>query len=199
MPNIGRLARLRSRARTPLLPCAAFALLACGNVGPKPAPAPACDSLCEDSIGLRALRETIKLVYNLTLQGNPVGAQDETTDCPESGNARVFGNATSDATVGATQLQLGYTFTACTYQRVNATPEENYRMTLSGSLTENGVLAVQPTATTALEIRSDDFSLDGTVYDPPHDYAQDHCVLNLFQDGNTFSGTLCGKAVGVSL
>ena len=38
-------------------------------------PAPPCDQLCQDSNALRAVREGMKLIYNLTLQGKPVGSQ----------------------------------------------------------------------------------------------------------------------------
>src|SRR5262249_1787750 len=74
----------------------------CGrSAGNKPA-APPCDQKCADGNAIRAYREMLKLMYNVTLQGKPVGPQDQTAPCPLGGTARVFGNATSNALQGAT-------------------------------------------------------------------------------------------------
>src|SRR5262249_43464304 len=73
-----------------------IAVAACS--GPKPAPAPPCDQACQDGAALRGMRETVKLVYNLKLQGKPVGMHDETTPCPGGGTAHVTGTAMSNAT-----------------------------------------------------------------------------------------------------
>jgi hypothetical protein len=42
-------------------------------------------------------------------------------------------------------------------------------------------------------------TLEGTVYDPPIDYGRTGCAVELGQDGDRLSGTLCGRAVGVEL
>src|SRR5262245_58145120 len=63
----------KSRLSTVALPLTF--LLACQAEPPEPPP---CDDACTDGIALRSVRETMKLVYNLTLQGNDVGEQDET-------------------------------------------------------------------------------------------------------------------------
>jgi hypothetical protein len=67
---------------------------------------PPCDARCEDGIAARALRETVKLAYNLTLQANPVGDQDESTDCPLGGRVRVFGHATSNPEQARPEVDL---------------------------------------------------------------------------------------------
>jgi hypothetical protein len=180
------------------LPVIALAALGCTSVGKAPEPKE-CDPECQDQVAVRALREAMKLVYNLTLQGGPVGAQDASTDCPQGGRARVFGYATSNELQGATEVELTYTFTACSYRRVDETAEENYDITVRGSVAQTGTLAVQPTATTALILNSDQISIEGSLYDPALDYRAEACELELAQDGNELFGTLCGRPVGVDL
>jgi hypothetical protein len=188
-------AKLSSRlARLALL----AALNACANERTEPEPK-TCDAACRDESAVRSLRETIKVVYNLTLQANDVGEQDETARCPLGGSARVTGRAGSLAEQGATELELIYELTDCAYLQRDDEPEENYDMVISGSITEQGILAVQPTATTALIFESSSISLRGTVYDPPADYSEVDCALRLAQNGNAFSGTFCGRKIGFDL
>ena len=52
-----------------------MALVAAGCSDEQADPSPPCDEECQDSTAARALRETMKLVYNITLQGKPVGPQ----------------------------------------------------------------------------------------------------------------------------
>lgn len=160
---------------------------------------PPCDETCQDETAVRALRETMKLVYNLTLQGNPVGAQDESTPCPLGGTAHVFGTATSNAKFGSTEVDLTYELAACRYLSRDEEPGENYDMTVTTTITQTGTLAVQPTATTALVMQSASVTLSGNVYDPPLDYSADACAVELGQSGNQLSGTLCGRDVGLDL
>jgi hypothetical protein len=76
----------------------------------------------------------------------------------------------------------------------SATHDRNYAMTLSGTLTESGILAVQPTSTTSLVIGSADFSFEGTVDDPPVQYKKESgCSVDVVQNGNGVSGTICGR------
>src|SRR5262249_2516535 len=84
-----------------------LAVSACGTKAAATAPPP-CDGTCQDGIAIRALRETAKLAFNLTLQGKPVGQHDETTPCPLGGSVHVFGVATSNAVQGATEVDLTY-------------------------------------------------------------------------------------------
>lgn len=175
----------------------ALGALACGG-GPTPE-AKTCDAKCADGSAFRALRETLKLVYNITLQGNPEGEQDETTDCPQGGTARVFGTATSNATIGATDVDLTFELDQCTYLQRDDQPEESYRIASTGTVTETGVLAVQPTSTTALLFSSDSVTLTGTVFDPPQDYATDDCPVEAGQNGNQFSGKLCDREIAFRL
>jgi hypothetical protein len=76
---------------------------------------------------------------------------------------------------------------------------ENYHLALSGTVTQVGTIAVQPSSTTSLRIASDALTVTGTVYDPPSDYHGDACPTSLTQDGGHVSGTLCGREVGLSL
>jgi hypothetical protein len=179
--------------RSTLLACCLAGVLITGCAdGPTPDAKP-CDERCVDGIALRAVRETLKLVYNLKLQGKPVGVHDETTACPQGGTARVFGEASSNAVQGATEVRLTYEFEACKYLQVDAEPEENYRLTLAGSITQEGTIAVQPSATTALLMRSDAIVLSGTVNDPPIPLEEPSCAIEITQNGSSISGTFCGR------
>lgn len=176
-----------------------FVLAACGSTGASPPPPPPCDAKCQDNTALRALRQVIKLAYNITLQGKAVGDHDETAPCPLGGSVHVVGNATSNPVQGSTFVKLTYTFTQCSYLQKDTNPEQNYKVTIDGTITENGTLAVQPSSTSALEMKSDAMSIKGTVYEPPSDYAADKCPVVLGQDGARVSGTLCGRDVSVLL
>lgn len=173
--------------------------VACGGDVGTPPPAAPCEEKCQDQVALRAVREMTKLAYNLLLQGKPVGEQDQRSPCPLGGSVHVFGNATSNAAQGATEVDLTYEFATCGHMELDEEPEETYRMTLDGTLTQVGTLAAQPSATTALIMRSDGMSLAGTVHDPPITYGALDCVLELGQSGNDLSGLFCGKPVGVNL
>ncbi len=176
----------------------ALLCLAC-QPEPEAEPAPPCLEKCQDSVALRSLRETMKLAYNLTLQGNPVGPQDETTPCPIVGSAHVFGEATSEPMQGATMVSLTYELNQCGYLEIDEEPGENYTMMLTGVITQEGVLAVQPSATTALVINSESVSFLGTVYDPPITYVAEDCPIVLGQSGSDLTGTICGREAGVDL
>jgi hypothetical protein len=179
--------------RSVLLLAAAATSTACGGDDAAPAAKP------WDKSAMRALREVIKVAYNLTLQGNDVGEQDETTPCPQGGSARVRGAATSVPEQGASEVDLTYELSRCAYLQRDDEVEENYDVTISGAVTEKGILAVQPTATTALIFESASISLEGTVYDPPVDHAEVDCAFHVAQNGNHFAGTWCGREVGLDL
>lgn len=164
-----------------------------------PEPVPPCDPRCEDGIAARALRETVKLAYNLTLQANPVGQQDETSDCPLGGRARVFGFASSNPVQGATDVDLTYELDRCAVLEIDEEADESYRMVIDGSLTQVGIMAVQPSATTALVMRSESMSLAGTIHDPPREYLALECEVELGQNGNDLAGLLCERPIGVDL
>ena len=78
-------------------------------------------------------------------------------------------------------------------------PEESYEMTIDGTITQSGTMAVQPSATTALLMQSDSMSLHGDVYDPPRDFDEDDCLVDVAQNGNDLSGMFCGREAGVDL
>ena len=188
--------RRATRTRRALFALAHLFLVACQDEPPEPPP---CHADCEDGIALRSLRETMKLVYNITLQGNPEGEQDESTLCPLGGRARVFGTATSNPVQGATEVELTYELAGCRYLELDDEPEETYEMTIDGTVTQSGVMAVQPTATTALLMRSESVTLDGNVFDPPRPFHGESCALEVAQSGNDLSGLFCGREVGVDL
>ncbi|MEP7052324.1 MAG: hypothetical protein ABJB12_18300 [Pseudomonadota bacterium] len=175
-------------------------LLGCG-AGPRPAAPPACDQVCQDGVALRGARSMMKLAYNTLVMGRPVGPQDKETKClprnGTSGSVRVFGDATANAIQGDSFVSLSYDFKDCSYAAPpDPTADQNYSVTLTGLVTENGTLSVQPTSTTALLIESDSLSVSGTVYDPPLDYTATACALALNQNGTGVAGTLCGRNAG---
>jgi hypothetical protein len=188
----------RSRFFSCTLLLGAIPSLACTNVGSSPA-SPPCVQACLDGVALTALRDELKLVYNLTLQGKSVGKQDATTSCPLGGSAHVSGTATSDASVGATMVNLTYDFTQCAYSQTDSDPTQTYSVTVTGTMTEVGVLSAESSSTTALTIKSTSVTLDGTVYSPPSQYDEKDCALDLGQSGNELSGTFCGRSAGTSL
>lgn len=176
----------------------ALVLAACGTKVNEPPPPPPCEQKCIDEGIARSVRETAKLAYNLTLQGKPVGPQDATTPCPLGGTVHVYGTATSNAVQGATEVSLTYELDACAYLLQDDAPQNNYRMNLTGVLTQKGIIAVQPTATTALNFESGGITFEGTVYEPPVP-AKGTCPMRFGQNGNNLSGLICDRAVGFTL
>lgn len=180
---------------------ALLSLSACG-AGREPDPPPPCDQACQDGIALRGVRETMKLAYNLLVQGRPVGAQEGTTPCRSSdgsmgGRVHVLGNAMANAVQGSSFVELEYDFEDCAYSAPPSTvPNQNYSLVVTGHVTQQGTLAVQPSSTTALVIGSDSISVSGTVYDPPLEYGVMGCELAVAQQGSRVSGTLCGRNTG---
>lgn len=176
-------------------------LLACG-AGPRPAPAPPCDQTCQDGVALRGLREAMKFAYNKLVATRPVGPQNVMSTCysfdgSQGGTVHVFGTALVNAIQGASIVDLSYDFQNCHWAvPPDVTATQNYALTLSGTLTQQGTISVQPTATTALSIESGAVSVSGTVYDPPVDYSVSECTLSVNQSGNAVSGSLCGRNAG---
>lgn len=171
---------------------------ACSSAGARPE-APPCDEACREEVALRGVRETLKVVFNLGLQGKPVGPQDVTVPCPMGGSARVVGEATSNPEQGSTFVELTYTLTACAYDQRDDEPDEAYALVTEGTVTQAGVLAVQPTSTTALRIESEAITVRGRVYDPSSPYEAVACPMKLGQNGSRLAGTLCGREVGTDL
>jgi hypothetical protein len=170
----------------------AFASVGCQADATPPPPPPPCDEKCKDGIAVKAVREMMKLAFNLTFQGKPVGEHDIEAPCMFGGSARVYGTATSNAIQGATEVRLTYVFTKCGYQFQDDKLENNYKMNLDGTMSQEGIIAVQPSAPAAVIMKSDAMKLTGTVYDPPIDYTAD-CPVELGQNGNTLSAKICGR------
>jgi hypothetical protein len=179
--------------------------LGCSGAGPSPS-SPACDQTCRDAVALRAVRITLKQVFNGAIQAMPVGPQDQTYACtPFGGSAHITGTATSNANVGTTTVSLTYVLDHCRYIAADTDPTQNYDMTVTGIVMETGVIAVQPGTATSLTITSEAMTLSGTVYSPPLPYpdsdagAASTCALQLAQNGNQLSGTICGRTAGLTL
>lgn len=173
-----------------------LALAGCGEDGQDPK---TCDDACRDRSAMRALRETMKLVYNLSLQGRPVGEQDETARCPLGGSARIFGTAYANPEQGATLVDLTYELDECAYVQRDDDAEESYDTVIDGTVRQSGIIAVQPSVTTALAIEADELSISGTVYDPPSAYDEQGCGVLLNQSGNNLGGIWCGRDVALTL
>lgn len=176
----------------------------CGSSATSEADAgpPPCDLACRDRTGARAIREMMKLIYNLTLQGKPVGQQNQAIFCPNGGRASVSGTATSNAEQGTTAVSLVYQAEGCGYRQRDDDPEESYDVVLTGTIEQSGVLAVQPGSSTALVMRASGtagVTLRGTVREPAVPYAVESCPLEMTQNGNKLTATLCGRTVGVDL
>lgn len=177
------------------------ALFGCG-AGATPDPPPPCEAECQDGVALRGVRETLKLAFNLLVQGKPVGEQAGSTPCLSydgsvGGSVRLSGTATSNAVQGSSFVDLVYEFDACAYSAPpSVTAEQNYALVISGTIHQQGTLAVQPSATTALLMDSDSLSVSGTVYDPSVAYEALDCNLGIAQQGSRVSGVLCGRDAG---
>jgi hypothetical protein len=167
-----------------------------GCSGPSPEPAPPCDGACQDATALRGLRETLKLAYNLTVQGKPEGEVDATSPCLRGGSVRVHGHGDSDAVNGTTNVVLTYDFDRCAYLQKDTDPTATFSMSFTGSVVQQGALSAASGSTTALGMQSASITLSGTVYDPPIAYDAENCALAMAQNGNQIAGTLCGRPVG---
>src|SRR3954464_729224 len=137
-PQTERFARAARRLVICALTCA------CG-AGSHPSPAAPCDQECQDGVALRGLRTALKFAFNITVQGNPVGAQDETRSClpsnGQTGNVHVFGEATSNAAQGSSFVDLEFDFRSCAYPAApDPSAEQNFELTLSGLVNERGTL-----------------------------------------------------------
>jgi hypothetical protein len=176
-----------------------IALVACGGGSAgSPDAAALCDQTCMDGIALRSLRDAIKVVYNMRLSGKPVGPQDQMFDCLPSGTVHVYGTATSNADQGTTNVDLTYVLTQCMFPQTDSDPTRTFSMTLTGTVSESGTIAVQPSSTTALQIKGS-ITFSGTVYSPEITYSEPTCTVLVGQNGNDLSGTMCGRAAGVAL
>jgi hypothetical protein len=160
---------------------------------------PTCSLHCEAATAVRAVRETMKLVFNLSLQGNPVGEQDETVACPDGGSAHLTGQASADSERGTTKVGLAYDFQDCRYEQLSSHPSSSYALSITGRVQQSGVLAGPAQTTTALVLESEILTLQGTLYDPPLEYHAEECVLSVIQEGDRVSGTLCDLVVSVDL
>lgn len=184
---------------TPKKPLALLALLALGACGDKEVPPPPpCDRKCQDSIAMRGLRETMKYTFNKTFQGKPYGRHELETDEFIFGSAKIQGVATSLPEIGVTDVTLTYEFSQATYIQKNVEPRENFRMVVTGVVSQKGLLAVQPSSPTSLLMKSEAITLVGDVYDPPIKYNVElaSCPIVLNQSGNSVSGWICNEEEG---
>jgi hypothetical protein len=177
---------------------ASVCALALSGCGAKATPeATSCDEKCADGVALRSLREVLKFAYNQVIAGKRVGPQDAVAREFRSGTVHVFGNVTSNAAQGLTFVEdLTYEISQCALTHVDNTADQNYDMTFDGVVVQNGTIAVQPTAPTALSMKSEGITMSGTVYDPSQPYDVAGCAVDVTQNGNNVSGKLCGRTAG---
>jgi hypothetical protein len=155
-----------------------------------------------DGVALRGVRETLKLAFNLLVQGKPVGEQAGSTPCLSydgaiGGRVRLSGTATSNADQGSSFVDLVYELDECAYSAPpDIEAQENYSLVITGTIRQQGTIAVQPSATTALVMDSDSLSVTGTVYDPPLTYEAPDCALAIAQQGNRIAGLWCDRNAG---
>ena len=139
------------------------------------------------------MRLTLKAVFNHASNGAPIGDLDATTDCPGGGTAHVVGTTSSTAAQGGTTIDVTYDLAACLYGETSLTATKTFAVSSTGKITEQGMLGVQPGATTTLTFAGTGLTLTGTVYDPPLSYSTQMCSLSATQTGNAVSGVLCGR------
>jgi hypothetical protein len=183
-----------------------------GCASPSPPASPPCEQSCQDGVALRALRETMKYAFNLIVQNQPVGPQDGGIDLALGGKAHVFGVVTADPLQGVSNVDLIYEFTNVHNLHKDSAPEQNYDIFIDGTLKQKGIIAVQPSSTTALTIETvapdagneggTDIAIVGDVYDPPIHYDGgidgSRCTVAVTQNGNNVSGHFCGRTAGFS-
>jgi hypothetical protein len=109
----------------------------------------------------------------------------------------------------ALRVSLTYVLDHCRYLAADTDPTLNYDITLTGTAIEMGVIAVQPGTTTSLAITSGAMTFSGNVYSPPLPYPEDAagqdagaanaCAVQVAQNGNQLSGTICGRTAGLTL
>jgi hypothetical protein len=153
----------------------------------------------------------MKFAFNDTFQSKDVGEHDLTTHKFLRGSARVFGTAFANGEQGVTEVNLTYVFTQAVYAKKEDEPEENYAIGLDGTIRQEGKIAVQPSAPTALKMVSDWVAVVGVVYDPPINYYARQedggvemadggpavgCTLEIVQNGNSVAGKFCGRDAG---
>lgn len=160
---------------------------------------PPCDLACRDRTAMRAIRETMKLAYNRTLQGKPVGAHDVAYSCAGSGYAYIYGTATSNAEQGTTEVDLTYEFHQCINENIDDDADETYLVILDGKVTQKGVLAVLPSTPSAVVMRSDGLTVAGQLYNPRVPYFADACRIQMDQNGNHLTARICGRGLGLDL
>jgi hypothetical protein len=179
----------------------AFALafaLGCGSSSSAPPPLDAgCEQACQDGMALYAVRQTMRLLYNESLNGREAGTQDAGAECL-TGTANVSGVAVPDGGVGSVGVSLAYDFQACEYLDKSSAAAHTFDLTFTGVVTETGTLAVLGTATMALTIESAEITISGSVGDPPTPYVAPRCSLSLTQNSNDLEGTICGRAASAS-
>ena len=185
--------------------CATLAVVslmtACGSSTPAVVDAgpPPCDAPCQDRTAVRSVREMMKLIYNLTLQGKPVGEQNHAISCPKGGKAFIYGTAASNADQGTTAVKLTYEAEACGYSQRDNDADETYDVVLTGKIVQEGVLAVQPSSSTALVMKAERVTITGTIREPALPYRAEACKLDMTQDGSRLTAALCGRTVGLNL
>ena len=155
---------------------------------------PICGQQCQDDTAGYALDDTMWLLWNENIAGQPSGAQNKTVQCPLGGSAAITGT-TSVANNGISTIHLSFALADC--QNSNAT----YMLTFGGALTWDGTFGSgNPNAVT---FKSTPLDVSGTIreYDMPA--ITESCAVALTDtydkssstQSGWLNGAICGRAV----
>ena len=155
---------------------------------------PICGQRCQDDTAGYALDDTMWLLWNENIAGQPSGAQNKMVQCPLGGSAAITGT-TSVANNGISTIHLSLTLADC--QNSN----ETYALTFGGVLTWDGTFGSgNPNAVT---FKSTPLDVSGTIrqYDMPA--LTESCAVALTdtydksssKQSGWLNGAICGRAV----
>lgn len=153
-----------------------------------------CDVTCQDDVVGYALDETMWLLWNENLAGQPSGTQSRSANCPLGGTAQVSGT-TGVATNGIDTIDLTLNLQAC--ENSNTV----YSLAFTGVLTWVG--SFSNTSANAVTLKSSNLNVQGTIkrYDMPD--VSETCAVSLtdvYSKNSSSSavwlnGEICGRAV----
>jgi hypothetical protein len=155
---------------------------------PTPTPTLTCGQACRDDEVGYALDDTMWLLWNENLAGQPSGNQNATVQCPLGGTARITGT-TGVASNGIDTVHLTLDLQAC------ASSDIYYSMVFTGGLTWDGSFGSG--RANAITFKSSALTVGGSVlrYDMPT--LSETCAASFTDTYNASSGNQTGWLVGV--
>jgi len=139
-----------------------------------------------------ALISGVDDLYAQQVGGKPVGAQDQTADCPFGGTSHVTGT-TDVPSDGSQHVDLSYELTDCRIGPINSTGELHADLTLSGTLSTKGFFA-DPTV--ELVYASDELAMHGTTsHGGSEVQVAESCEVHINRQSSTVNAILCGENV----